>query len=184
MKHFAKSINNNEKQEIPTCPFASARFNEWKEYTIKVVVRTPNIKRVIEEIKDSYDVSYIKIEQGDIMPNRTRRESLERCRKLWLYIAENNGDKISAYMNIGFVKRDNSDCPACEYRESHTRKIYCYEYCIISWPLDTCMSYKSPFVLWDLAKRYDNKQNQKKYAMRIVKLCDEALAKLPPLKTK
>lgn len=108
------------------------------------------------------------------MPKRTKRQSLERCLKLWSWLAESgSGSKEDAYKACGFTINDSAGCPACEYTSTHGYR-YCNENCIIDWG-GFCHNSSTPYSRWLHAS---NKSLRKEYARQIVTLCKEALAKL------
>ena len=108
----------------------------------------------------------------------TRRQALEKCRARWVWVSEDKNRDKRDWPGGG-----GRSCEACSYHKTHGEK-YCYENCIIKWHGGNCLSSKSPFRKWRDAWMFITGKDCPKYALEIVKLCDEALERLPKRKKK
>ena len=101
----------------------------------------------------------------------TKRKALQECIRIWSVLAATgDGDKRS----VKNADKYESACPCCHYSKVND-DLYCDEDCIIKWPGSWCLSAGSPFAKWEDAV---TRATCKKYAQQIVKLAEEALAKL------
>ena len=110
----------------------------------------------------------------------TKRRTLEVCRDLWQWLADNldkeKGDWPSWEYNGGKIPYCESYCPLCEY------KILCRSSCdsCLLWGKGEeleghCQDYKSPY--WRGCYSKDSTV-RKAAALEIVAACNRALAKL------
>ncbi len=111
---------------------------------------------------------------------QTKLEALKTCRELWQVEAEHGtGDKEKMFSLAGLDIADfDSGCPACEYYIAYSPDgivTFCASTCIITWPGGGCMSDLSPYKQWVYHGK--STKNRKKYAAKIVVLCEEAIKK-------
>lgn len=114
------------------------------------------------------------------MRKLTKREALTKCREHWLWLST-NPSKLKHEFFQGKDKFPKNRCYACEYSQTHlknNKKFYCNFECIIKWKSGCCMDRISEYVIYLNAPL----EKKKVLAFAIVKLCDEALARLPKLK--
>lgn len=112
------------------------------------------------------------------MGKLTKKQALEDCIVLWQHLADNPADtKINAVEIVLPGKHYISNCPCCEYSLRHNGLRPCATRCIISWPGGHCQTYASPYHSWCTVPY----AKSTKYALEIVKLAKEALAKLEEL---
>jgi hypothetical protein len=111
----------------------------------------------------------------------TKRLSLTITRELWAWLAETGSRHKGDW--AGWEKYDKmaSDCALCEYserREDKEREFKECQFCPLlrQWDgQEGCLDEGSPYLFWLSAK---TPEERKRYAQRIVELCDIALAEL------
>ena len=118
----------------------------------------------------------------------TKRKSLEICRDLWSWLADNPSKFKDEWPGWSVYGECMLECPCCEY-VIKTLKNTCSK-CILAgyaWE-STCMNNNSPFILWQLAQRtiinssvftQDGLLARTKYATIIKNACIKALSELP-----
>lgn len=119
----------------------------------------------------------------------TKREALEKSRKLWKYLAETGeGDKWKAYKELRLTKGDSHFCPLCQYTIENDQwggltPEGCREVCPVTWPglYERCSSVGSPFYAWQVipASAFFYKEEKMAAAKEVLKLIEEAIAGLP-----
>ena len=110
------------------------------------------------------------------MKKLTKQQALEACKKHWQWIADTGGDKWD-YPFEGTVP--SHGCYACQYNDEHPRKggdsYHCGSNCIIRWRGGDGSCVSGEYDDWCLAS---NQKAARAAALSIVKLCDDALARL------
>jgi len=114
------------------------------------------------------------------MKRLTKRKALEICRELWVWLADHPEKWKNEWPGWEKYGKMKAYCPCCEYNEQHGYH-YCNAACLIKWPGGICLNDFSPYRQWAGAI---SPAIRTKYARKIVKLCDEALARLPKRKKK
>jgi hypothetical protein len=111
----------------------------------------------------------------------TKRKALELTKELWEWLAKDGTRRKGDWPKWEELGEFNSHCPCCEYARRNGKWPNHCSYCPLSgkWkgrnePYECCHG-KSPYHLWWFS---EEKRECQKYARKIVKLCDEALAEL------
>ena len=126
------------------------------------------------------------------MPKKiTKREALTKCIELWTWLSKNSEkDKVDYYKENPNQDVYCMNCPVCEYMMEHKVKgksHHCNSDCIINWGTKEggCCRPDSPYVRWDDSWNWQKQYSvneltlRTKYALEIVELAKQALAKLP-----
>ena len=117
-----------------------------------------------------------------------KRSAILLCRELWLWLSKNPTrdkrdfdwgppDQHLKWWNLLF-------CPCCAYAHYHEPKHEpeknCGSECLLRWPGEHCNTLRSPYYNWRKNSLHPHKR--KRYALEVVKLCDQALEHLPSRK--
>lgn len=110
----------------------------------------------------------------------TKQQALKDCIKLWQHIADNPMvGKTRARVKVLPHKMYYNECPCCEYLAQFDRSCGSLSTCLLTWSeygTDyACLKSDSPYSLWVDSDSAIEKQT---YALEIVKLAEDALAKL------
>ena len=112
----------------------------------------------------------------------TKRRALTLCKQQWSWLARNPEKEKWDWPGCREAILE-SHCVCCEYEAQHyAYDNDCRDTCILPWPGANrdCLDLVSPYMRW--INHTVCTADRVKAARAIVRLCNKALAKLPPLK--
>lgn len=130
-----------------------------------------------------------------------KKEALEKCLKMWEYIAEHDVGKFDAIeaLDLWVSGVVNSyplfGCWACEYTKNENREAVCSKCPIDEWRNETgdeinnfrCEQcdeeYESPYALWTSTLPFGDSADTKEHALEVIKLIKQSLENLDENKT-